>query len=415
MSGRRNVTVIGAGVVGVACASYLQREGCAVTIVAGREPGADCSFGNSGLLSPGAVVPPALPGAWRAIPRWLLDPLGPLAVRWRYAPRLLPWVVRWLRACREERAREVSQALAALHAPVFDNYAPLLAAAGASDLIRRTGQLYVSERDDGAAGSAFARALRTAAGVRAENLSGDAARELEPALGRQYQSALYLPDNGHSVNSFRLVQALAEHFRRSGGSILQRRVTGFETGADGLRRVYTDSGTLPVETLVIAAGAWSHRLTAQLGTRIPLEAERGYHLMLPRPGVALRLPLVNRDHNFTMTPMDEGLRLGGTAEFAGVDAPPDYRRARILFEHARRTLPGLRDDDATEWMGPRPSLPDGLPVVDRSPHFANVYFAFGHAHFGLTEAPTTGKLIADLIAGRPPTISIAPFRATRFS
>ena len=185
-------------------------------------------------------------------------------------------------------------------------------------------------------------------------------------------------------------------------------------GDGGPRRLFTDGGPLPVETLVIAAGAWSHRLTAQLGTRVPLEAERGYHLMLPRPGVALRIPLVDRDHNFTMTPMDCGLRLGGTAEFAGVDAPPDYRRARILLEHGRRAFPGLNGEGATEWMGCRPSLPDGLPIIDRSPRFANVFFAFGHAHFGLTEAPTTGKLIAEMIGGRPTSIDMTPFRVARF-
>jgi len=319
---RQNVTVIGAGIIGIACASYLQRDGHAVTVVASRGPGEDCSFGNSGLLSPGAVVPPALPGAWRNIPRWLLDPLGPLAIRWSYAPRLLPWLARWLRACAETRAREVSGALAALHAPVFQNYALLLADAGATDLVLRTGQLYVSRQDGAAAGSALTQALRSAAGIRTELISGDAAREMEPALARDYRSALYFPDNGHSVNSFQLVRKLAAHFQASGGRLLQRTVTGLEMSDRGPRRLLTDGGPLPVETLVIAAGAWSHRLTAQLNTRVPLEAERGYHLMLPRPGVALRIPLVDRDHNFTMTPMDCGLRVGGTAEFAGVDARP---------------------------------------------------------------------------------------------
>src|SRR5262249_632257 len=265
--------------------------------------------GNSGLLSPGSVVPPALPGAWRNIPRWLIDPLGPLAIRWSYAPRLLPWLAGWLNACREGRAREVSQALASLHAPPFENYAPLLADAAATDLVMRMGQLYVSAQDGAAAGSGLVQALRERAGIRTEILSGDAAREMEPALGPQYRSALYFPDNGHSVNSFQLVQKLAGHFQRSGGSLLTRTVTAFETSDNGPRRLLTDAGALPVETLVIAAGAWSHRLAAQLGTRVPLEAERGYHLMLPRPGITLHRPLVDRDHNFTMTPMNTGLRL----------------------------------------------------------------------------------------------------------
>jgi D-amino-acid dehydrogenase len=411
----QNITVIGAGIIGIACASYLQRDGHAVTVVASRGPGEDCSFGNSGLLSPGAVVPPALPGAWRNIPRWLLDPLGPLSVRWSYAPRLTPWLTGWLQSCGEARAREVSKALAALHAPVFENYAPLLADAGATDLVQRTGQLYVSEREGAAPGSDLTQVMRAVAGVRTEILSGAAVREMEPALGRQYRSALHFPGNGHSVNSFRLVQKLAAHFQSSGGTLLRRTVTGFEMGDGGPQRLLTDGGPLPVETLVIAAGAWSHRLSAQLGTRVPLEAERGYHLMLPRPGVALRMPLVDRDHNFTMTPMENGLRLGGTAEFAGVDAPPDYRRARVLLGHALRALPGLNGESATEWMGCRPSLPDGLPIIDRSPKFARVFFAFGHAHFGLTEAPTTGKLIAEMIGGRPTSLDATPYRVMRFS
>jgi D-amino-acid dehydrogenase len=415
VSAASDVTVIGAGLIGIACASYLQRDGHRVTVVASRGPGEDCSFGNSGLLSPASVVPPAVPGAWRSIPRWLLDPLGPLVVRPRHAPRLLPWLLQWLRACGEQRARAVSRALAELHAPVFDNYAPLLADAGATGLIVRTGQLYVSEQERGADGSAFQQALRKDAGVRTEKLSGAAARELEPALSPHIRSALFFPDNGHSVNSFRLVQSLAAHFQRSGGTLLQRTVTGFEIGEHGPRRLLTDGGPLPVDRVVIAAGAWSSRLTRQLGTRLPLEAERGYHLMLPRPGLRLRLPLVNRDHNFTMTEMENGLRLAGTAEFAGVDAPPDYRRARMLLGRGQRTLPGLRGEGATEWMGCRPSLPDGLPVIDRSPVFPKVFFAFGHAHFGLTEAPTTGKLIAEMVGGRPPSVDIAPYRVTRFS
>jgi D-amino-acid dehydrogenase len=414
VSERRRITVIGAGIVGLCCASFLQRDGHEVTVVDRDEPGNGCSFGNAGLVSPGAVATAAQPGAWRNVPKWLLDPLGPLAIRWRHLPGMLPWLAAWGRSCREENVRAASTALHALHAPVFENYAPLLAAAGAQELIRRTGQLYVSEQEGGALGSALVRELRAAAGVRTEMLSGEAIRELEPALGPHYRSALLFPEHGHSVNSFRLVQVLAAEFCRAGGTLLRRRVDGFETGAHGPRRVLTDAGALEVETLVIAAGAWSNRLTGSLGMRFPLEAERGYHLMLAQPAVMPRLPIVNRDFNFTTTPMENGLRFAGTAEFAGLEAPPDYRRAHALLTHARRMLPGLTESAGTPWMGCRPSLPDALPVIDRSPRFGNVFLAFGHAHFGLTEAPTTGRLIADLVANRPPAIDPTPYRASRF-
>ena len=411
----RHITVIGAGIVGMACASYLQRDGHKITVVDSRAPGEGCSYGNAGLLSPGSVVPQAMPGAWRQVPKWLLDPLGPLAIRPAHLPRLAPWLAAWLGSCREARAWKVSTALAALHAPVFENYRPLLEAAGVASLVRRVGQLYVSERDDGAAGSQLVQAMRNVAGIRTEMLTGAAIRELEPALSLTCRSALYFPDNGHCVNSFRLVQALAEHFQRSGGTLLRRTVTEFDIGPAGPRAIGTDAEPLPVETLVIAAGAWSNALTMKLGSRFPLEAERGYHLHLPNPGVAPRIPVVNRDFSFTITPMENGLRFAGTAEFAGLEAPPELRRARMLLAHAVRMLPGIVGTGATEWMGSRPSLPDTLPVIDRSPRYANVYFAFGHGHFGVSEAPTTGRLIAELVGGRPPSLDLSPYRATRFS
>lgn len=413
MHERKKIAVIGAGIIGVCCASYLQRDGHDVTIIDRDGPGEGCSFGNSGLLSPGSFMTAAQPGAWRNIPKWL-DPLGPLAIRWRHLPGMLPWLVRWLRSCHEANVRTSSKALHALHASVFDNYASLLAAVGAESLISRIGQLYVSEREGGALGSALARGLRDAAGVRTEALAGGAIRELEPALGPQFKSALYFPDNGHSVNPYRLVQVLAEQFRKAGGTLLQRTVKGFENGGHGPRRLLTDAGSVDVDTLVIAAGAWSNRITAQLGMPFPLEAERGYHLMLPKPTVMPRLPMANRDYNFTTTPMENGLRLAGTAEFAGLDASPDYRRADILLTHAQRMLPGLAAGVPARWMGCRPSLPDALPIIDRSPKFPKVFLAFGHAHYGLTEAPATGRLIAELIGNKPPSIDPAPYRANRF-
>lgn len=414
MNSKKKTVVVGAGVIGVCCASWLQRDGHDVTIIDSVGPGESCSRGNAGLMSPSAIVPPALPGAWKNIPKWLLDPLGPLAVRPAYVPQLLPWLVRWLKAGNEQRASEVATALAALHAPVFENYGPLLDAAGGHDLVRRTGQIYVSSQPDGALGSALVRGFRDRLGVNAEAISGDAIRELEPTVGPQFQSGLYFPDNGHSVDSFRLVQKLAGAFQQASGKILRQRVEGFEFGSAGPTRLLTDQGPVDADLIVIAAGAWSARLAAQLNTKVPLEAERGYHLMLPNPGVMPRMPVVNRDCNFTITPMNEGLRLAGTAEFAGLDAPPNYARSRVLYTHAKKTLPGLSDAGATEWMGCRPSLPDGLPIIDRSPLFNNVFYAFGHAHFGLTEAPTTGRLIADMIAGRPPCIDPKPFTIRRF-
>ena len=414
MSRQAHFTVIGAGIVGIACASYLQRAGNQVTVVDSRPPGEGCSFGNAGLISPGACVPFSMPDLLWRVPSFLADPLGPLAVRWAYLPQALPWLLRFLAAGRPLRVREVSRAMAALHTPCFDAYAPLLKAAGAEDLIRRTGTLYVSKKENGALGNSLTMALREEAGVKSQAIGAAELRQLEPALSPDYRSGLFFPDNGHSVNSFRLVQVLAAQVARDGGAILRRTVSGFRFDSDKPIALLTDEGEMPLDRLVIAAGAWSHRLTEQLGTTVPLEAERGYHVMLPNPGVRPRLPISNKDHSFAATPMENGLRFAGTVEIGGVDAPPDYRRARILLQHGKAMYPGLNTEGMTEWMGCRPSLPDGLPVIDVSPKFPSVFFAFGHSHYGLMGAAITGKLIAELASGAPPSIDLAPYRVNRF-
>jgi len=414
MSRQAHFTVIGAGIVGIACASYLQRAGYRVTVVDSLPPGEGCSFGNAGLISSGACVPFSMPDLLWRVPSFLADPLGPLALRWSYLPRALPWLVRFLAAGRPRRVREVSRAMAALHTPCFDAYAPLLKAAGAEDLIRRTGTLYVSKKENGALGDSLTTALREEAGVTSQPIGAAELRQLEPALSPDYRSGLFFPDNGHSVNSFRLVQVLAAQVARDGGEILRRTVRGFRFDTDKPVALLTDAGEMPLDRLVIAAGAWSHRLTEQLGTTVPLEAERGYHVMLPNPGVRPRLPISNKDHSFAATPMENGLRFAGTVEIGGVDAPPDYRRAKILLQHGKAMYPGLNTEGMTEWMGCRPSLPDGLPVIDVSPKFPSVLFAFGHSHYGLMGAAITGKLIAELAFGAPPSINLAPYRASRF-
>ena len=410
----RKVTVIGAGIVGIACASYLQRDGHSVTVVDAVAPGEGCSKGNAGGLSPGAVVPMAMPGVLPQVPRWLLDPRGPLTIRWSYLAQALPWLMRFVRAADPRRVEEVADALLALHRDLFESYAPLVEAAGAESLIRHAGQLYVYGSEAAYEKDAGAWALREARGIPIEHLSGAQIRQREPALAPIFARGVLLPEHGYCLDPFRLVQLLADRFRRDGGVVLRRKVTGFELGAEGPIRLRTDGGELEVETLVVAAGAWSHLLARQLGSRVPLESHRGYHVTVADPGVSPRLSIMWAERKFMTTPMVPGLRFAGTVEFAGLEAAPDYRRARSLLEQGKRMFPELDADHVSEWMGHRPTLPDTLPVIGRSPHYPTTYYAFGHGHTGLSGAPMTGRLIADLVAGRPPTIDIAPFRVDRF-
>jgi D-amino-acid dehydrogenase len=410
--------VIGAGMVGVCAASYLLRDGHDVVLVEAGEPGRGASFGNAGCFNGSSVTPVALPGIVRNVPKWLTDPLGPLALRWAYLPSILPYLVRFVRAATPDRVHAQARALRPLIAPTVPLVRELAQDAGAEALVHQRGHLYVYRSAEALAKDAFAWALRRENGVEVDEFDADELRQLEPALSRDYVRGLLVRENGHTGNPFGLVTALVEHFRRQGGEIVRARALGFRLDGGHLAAIRTDAGDLPADAAVICAGAHSKPLAAALGARVPLETERGYHLMIRDPEVMPRIPTADADGKFVATPMDTGLRFAGTVELAGLEAPPDWRRAQILLQQGRRMLPGLAahhaEDRVSVWMGHRPSLPDSLPVLGRSRATPDVIYAFGHGHIGMTAAPMTGKIVADLVAGRPAPIDIAPFAAARF-
>ncbi|MCC7048536.1 MAG: FAD-dependent oxidoreductase [Alphaproteobacteria bacterium] len=412
---KQNVTVIGAGIVGISCASYLQRDGHQVTVIDRVPPGEGCSFGNAGGMSPGSCVPVAMPGMAKQIPQWLMDPLGPLSIRWSYLLPALPWLIRFLRAGRREEVERIADGIRALLDGVFPNYAPLLKAAGAEHLVHsRAGQMYVWRTEAAFNGDQYGLKLRRDRGITVEVLDKHELRQREPALAPIFEKGVVFPQHGHCSNPFRLVQTLAEHFQRSGGTILKREVTGFARDGGRVTGVATDAGEVKSDNVVIAAGAWSARLAKQLGAHVPLEAQRGYHVTVADPGVGPRINVMWADAKFMATPMEMGLRFAGTVELAGLEAAPDYRRARKLLELGKTMYPGLKDAKVTEWMGHRPCTPDTLPVIDFAPGRKDVVFAFGHGHTGLSGASTTGKLVAEMIAGAKPSIDLTPYSATRF-
>ena len=410
----QSVVVVGAGIVGMAAANFLRRDGHLVTVIDEREPGDGCSYGNAGAISPDMVVPASAPGMLAKIPGWLMDPLGPLAIRPSYLPRAVPWLMRWVAAGRMARVEASSAALRQLHQPVFGIYRDLLGPERFDALIHTGGQLYVWRTDAVGRNERIADALRAAAGVRAEKVSAAELRRLEPALSPAYCRGLWLPDNGHTANPKRLVAALAEVFVQAGGTILRRRVLAIETADGRATGVRTAEGVTPADIVVVAAGAWSGRLVRPLGVRVSLEAERGYHVMLPDPGVDIRNKLSNRSSSFSVTVMEGGVRLAGTVEIAGLDAPPTEARALMLLRQAAEMFPGIRTEGYATWMGFRPGPPDSVPVIGPAPGLRGLFLDFGHGHTGLTGAPMSGRLLADLVAGRQPSINPAAYSAARF-
>jgi len=406
--------VVGAGIVGVSSALWLQRAGFRVTLLDSGPVGEGASFGNAGNISPGSVVPYTVPGVLRQAPGWLLDPEGPLAVRPGYFLKVLPWLMAAARAGRVESALKTSRAMRALHGGTFEAYDALTRDTPAAALIEHCGQLFVSTRPHGAQGSQLAQFMREAAGVRMIALDEAEVRAAEPALAPIFRSGMLLPDNGRCRDPHALVRLLAEQAARNGAAIERGRVTGFDLRDGRVAALHLAGETRAVERVVIAAGAASGMLAAQLGSPLPVEAERGYHITIADPGVMPRIPVSNVDAKFVCAPMNMGLRLAGTAEFAGLHAPPDWRRAEVLERQARRMFPGVRMQQVTRWMGNRPSLPDGLPVLGRAPGLDNAYFAFGNSHFGMSAGPVMGKLLAGLVAGERPAIDLAPFSPSRF-
>ena len=412
--GGRRVVVVGAGIVGTCCAVYLKRAGFSVTLIDRDAPGEACSFGNAGSIGLSSFAPYSLPGLWRKIPSMLLDKRSALQVRPGQFPRSLPWFVRFLNAGRPERVAEIIAARKVLLNGVIESFEPILADAGARDLIKTHGKMFVYESERSFAGGAFDRQVRRDGGARIEELSGDEAREHEPALGPRIHRAVFLPDLGHCTNPLRLTQTLVKHFVRIGGMVLTESVRVIEDDASAPPRVVTETASHETDLVVLAAGIWSGALAARLGVKVPLESQRGYHMMLPNAGVSLRYPVLSIDRNALITPMEFGVRVSGIAEHAGLAAPPNYALADLVVEQAQAVMPGLVADGGVPWSGHRPSTPDSLPVIGHAPDHPSVLLAFGHGHTGLTMGAITGRLISELAAGQTPSLDLAPYRAERF-
>ncbi len=416
----RSVAIVGAGIIGVACALTLQRNGFRVTLIDQSEPGSGTSSGNSGCLSPGSIVPLAMPGLLRQVPTWLFDSSSPLTVRPRYALKAAPWLVRFVAASRPQAVQAQAAALHDLFATAIDAYAPLIDEAQAARLIHRRGQLVVYETKEGFAKDGEGWKLRQRHGVPFEILEGAELRQMVPDLAPNLAVGVLVPGNAHCSDPQQLCQLLFKAFLRRSGAHLKRRVNSIVFRDGRPAALQTDAGDIDFDTLVVAAGAWSHILARQLGLRVPLESQRGYHVMLPGSTISPAMPVVSGERKFIATAMEDGLRLGGTVEFSGLDSEPNWARARTILDHARHLFPALPPSSAKEsevrlWTGHRPCLPDSLPVIGPAPRHDNVHFAFGHGHLGLTGAAVTARALGALIAGRPTDIDLSPFRIGRFA
>lgn len=417
-----HVAILGGGIVGVVCALEALRDGHAVTVIEPGEAGGEqaASYGNAGWLSSHSVIPPAEPGIWRKIPRFLLDPLGPLAIRWRYLPRAAPWLVRYLLSgWTAPRVERIARALRPLLVDAPRLHRKLADEAGVAHLIEQNGVLHVfPERADYEAGR-LGWDIRRKVGIEWLELTGDELRQREPELDRRYRFALLVEEAGRCRDPGAYTTALAQHAKSLGATFLSDRAVRLRIEGGRLVSVMTAAnGELACDRAVISAGARSKALAAEAGDAVPLETERGYHVSVLDPPVAPRMTIMASDTKLVVNPTASGLRAAGQVEIAGLEAAPDWRRAAILRDGLVGMFPGLPRDFPTErvkvWFGHRPSTPDGMPVIGRASGCPEVVYAFGHGHIGLVSSARTGRAVAQLLAGREPEIPLAPFAATRF-
>ena len=413
-SEKKHITVLGGGIVGICCALKILRSGCSVVLLDRAAPGEGCSRGNAGVLATGSFVPNSLPGVYKSLPRMLLDPLGPVSMRWRDFPIFIPWFKEFLSKAKMSEAHKISQALATLTLNAYDDHLQIAQGTNAEKYLEQRMFLSVYEGCSAFKKDELAWELKRIYGAKVVEYFGSEIFEIEPELSPRFSHMRGVAGAGVCRDPEAYVKALWRTFEREGGTYKKCFVKDIDFDASGPRRLIFDGGEMNISNLVIAMGANSAYFAKLLGCYVPLISERGYHVMLPTPNVKLTNPVLIERGKFVMTSMEGGMRLAGTSEFAKSDAPANWNRAKAILKLGQHALPNLNSSNSEEWMGERPSLPDSLPVIGQSPVYQNVFFAFGHQHVGLTSAPKTGEIIADLILGRIPNRDLSSFRADRF-
>ncbi len=407
--------IVGAGVVGLSCAWSAQRRGFQVTLVDRDFEGDRASHGNAGGIAVSECVPLNLSGLGLKPLRWLLDPLGPLAVRATHAPKLLPWFLALRKVAEPANYLRIANALAALNNRSLRDFEAVLADTGLSGDLHKRGALTVYETSEAFTGDAEEWRLKRALGVRWRNVDSAELQSLEPNLAPVFQHGVMLEDWAHIDDPRRIVIGLRERVRALGAKLVTGNATSLNLDNPFKPAVDLEGGQKVVgDKVVVAGGAWSARLAKTIGDRALLESERGYNTTLPASATRLNREVIFAERKFVATPLAIGLRIGGAAEFASLEAAPNYRRSAALLRLARKYLPGLDENNPKQWMGHRPATPDSLPVIGPSPNNARVLYAFGHGHLGLTQSATTGELIGNILANEKTSIDMSPYVIERF-
>jgi D-amino-acid dehydrogenase len=409
-STKGSVGIVGAGIIGLSCAIHLRRQGYAVDLYDFREPGEGATFGNAGTIAISEVLPFSRPATLRHVPRMLRDQTGPLVVRRAYLLQALPWLLRFVAACRPAEVLRISGALAALMSTAVSDWRDLVRKTDGEGILIARGRFKLYRSEASLARARLDLPRQRECGVNVEEIGAELLLQMEPALRPVFVGAHFWPDVCHLASPIRMARILAAHLVETGGRIVKQQIATISLQDGRPVLACADGRQVAHDHVVIAAGAWSRRLVRDLGCDVPLDTERGYHVMMATPPVKLTRPVTVTDPGYSLVQMEDGVRLTSGVEFAGLEAGPDFRRVRSMAEHASGILRGLSGVPLSEWLGLRPSMPTSLPMIGPLRRHANIFLAFGHGHLGVTMGPTTGRLIADMLAGRAPSIDTAPFQ-----
>ena len=410
----RHVVVIGAGIVGVSAAIWLRRAGAEVTVVDRGKPGTGTSHGNAGVLASCAMVPVTAPGLTRKAPGMLLDRDFPLFLRWPYLPRLLPWLRKYLAHANDADTRRIAAGLVHITGDSVEQHKALCDDLGLGDWVSESDYCFAYADRSVFEGESYTWAIRREMGFVPQIIEGQDVRDYEPALGPGITCMAILKDHGFIRSPGGYVQALAKAFTDMGGTLREAEVKDFTFTEDQISAVETTQGSIPCDDVVLATGVWSKPMMRKLGLDIPLETERGYHIVFENATGGPARPVMIASGKFVATPMEQGLRCAGIVEFGGLEAGPSKAPFALLRRQAARAFPNLKATNEIEWLGHRPAPSDSLPLIGQVGS-SRVYTAFGHHHIGLTGGPKTGRMIAGLITGQPVNTDLTPFHPQRFS
>ncbi len=408
------VHVLGAGIVGICTALSLLEKGFDVVLIDRNDPASGASHGNAGVISPWSCIPQSMPGLWKQVPKWLIDPNGPLSLRWSYAPRMIPWLRRFLNSSAPDSLAKIAAGMNALNRPNVEIYRQHLKGTGHEELLRDSLYVHAFRNAADADLGKLSWRIRAEYGVPMERIEGGDLQDIEPEISNEYKAAILIKDQARAIDPGAIGRVLLDKAKGMGAHFRKVEIQALRPTEAGWM-IDTSHGAIEAQKLVIAAGAWSKRILEPLGYKMPLEAERGYHLMFGNPGITLNNSIMDVDGKFVASSMIDGVRCAGTAEFAGLETPPNYARAFVFKKLAKRLFPRLDTSRVTPWMGTRPSFPDSLPMIGEMPHHPGLFAAFGHCHYGLGMAPNTGRVVAGLVAREPTNIDLRPYSITRFS